>query len=109
MSCLAAIGAGLFLSKKAKAYEERKLILLARAWGYYRNDMLEKRWISKEYLVEKHYNIELENESFGREYKRIEVKPNLMIFIDTKTGEKYMYRANSYKGTFACPIKRYFP
>lgn len=108
MNSLAVIGTGLFLPKKVEAFEERKLVVLGYAWGWYRAGYIKKRWISKEYLTENRYNIELEDGSSYKKFEPIKVKPNAMIFVDTKDGGKYMYRMSSYKGIFNCSLKRYF-
>ena len=86
MSSLAAIGTGLFLSKKGEASEGRKLISVSRGWDYYDTGKVKMVWLSKEYLVEKPYNMELETELLYINCEQVKVKPNLMAFMDMEDG-----------------------
>ncbi len=106
MSSLAAIGTGLFLSKEGKASSERKLVTLAYVWGHYRAGKVTRRWISKEYLIGKDYNIELSNGGNGYKFEKFKVKKNFMIFVDIENKEKCMYKATAFKGFFRCVPKR---
>lgn len=106
---LAALGTLMILPKVGGASGERKLTTISRCWGYYKAGYIKTRWIPKEYLVETQYNMELEDEILYKPYESIKVKPNVMIFVDMKDGEKYMYKfTSSDKGVLYCLPKRYF-
>jgi hypothetical protein len=107
MSSLAAIGTGLFLSKKGKASRGeflgtinckniygRQLVTTYWAWEQYKKGNMKRRWISKEYLYDSTYDLEIVKGFLPMPWPVNKTKRDLMIFVDMKDGGKYMYREN---------------